>query len=257
MINEPSLEILKVKDLEVDQYAQRTYKDAHAQHLADSWDPEQVGIFKVSRRAKGQLMVLDGQHRRSAMLKLDKDAEEIFALVYEGLTLSEEAKIFLRDNVKNRKPTTVDIFRISVVAEDPVAVEIDKVLRDRGLHVALDAGNNSVPAVGALNWLYERGGAVLLGRTLDLVDRAWGAEARGGRDGNMLKGLGYVLSKATGATLDVESLAFKLGAEAKPSQLLGRARTHKHATGAALWREMANVAVAIYNKQRTTRRISL
>jgi hypothetical protein len=257
MIHHPEPEILRVGDLQVDGYVQRTYNANHAENLAKDWDPEQIGIFKVSRRESGAVYVLDGQHRRGAMLKLGMDDDKIFALVYLGLTKAEEAQIFLRDNVNNRKPTVVDIFRLQVAAEVPEAVEINDVLREHGLHVALAGDAHSISAVGALRWLYDMGGVKAIDRTLSMIADAWGPEVRSAREGNLLKGMGYVLLNVSGGKLDVSSLAHKLGAAGKPAQILGAARAHKVATGQALWREVAGVIVATYNKGRTTGRVSI
>lgn len=250
MLSEPELEILRVSDLHVDSHVQRTLNDAWASKLAEKWDPHKIGVFKVSRRESGLLAVLDGQHRRSAMLKLDKGGEEVFALVYKGLTVVEEAQIFLRDNVDNVKPNSIDIFRLQVAAEEPTAVEINQVLRDHGLHVSQALDAHGIAAVGALRWVHERGGTVLVDLVLTLIENTWGGGVRSAREANILKGLAYLYMATKGQKLDLEALAHKLGSSTNPSQLLGRARTFKDASGNALYKEVANVALSTYNKGR-------
>jgi hypothetical protein len=256
VITDPQPEILPISDLSVDSYVQRTYNSGHAEDLANKWDPQKIGIFKVSRRESGGLWVLDGQHRMAALRKRGEEDAKVFALVYEGLTKPEEAKIFLRDNVENRKPNTVDIFRIEVAAEVPQAVEINEVLRAHGLHVSMAGDRHAISAVGALRWLYKLKGTAAIDRTLSLIADAWGPDVRSARDGDLLKGVGHVLINSTGK-LDVSALAHKLGSAGKPSQLMGTARTYKNATGQALWREVAGVIVTQYNKGRTTNRIAV
>jgi len=257
MITEPKLELLAPRQLSVDSYAQREYKDDRAQTIADRWTVEKRGVFKVSRRDSGGDWVVDGQHRRGAMLKLDKHDELVPCLVYEGLTIEEEAFLFLADNADNWKPTAIDIYRLSLVAKDPVALAIQSILDEHGLHVSQNLDQHSIAAVGSLRWLYDHGGVGLIDKTLTLVEAAWGQGNRDARDGQLLKGLGKVLTDTTGARLDTVILADKLAKSGKPTQLIGTARTHRQATGMAQWLQIAHVIVGIYNKSRTSGRVTL
>lgn len=261
-IRKPRLMWLTVGDLVVDEHVQREYKDHDAQRIADAWDEEKLGTFKVSRRVNGSGVVIgdyvmDGQHRRGAMLKLRKQGEGVPCLVYSGLTLAEEAKIFLADNSENRKPTPIDIYKLSLVAEDPTAHAVQSVLEAHGLHVESGTGRDTVGAVGSLYWLYEKGGAALLDQTLQVLEDTYGRDSRGARDGQLLKGMGKVLAESTGARIDRKSLAEKLAKEGKPVQLIGTAKTHRMATGYALWVQIAHVIAMVYNRKRTSGRIEL
>lgn len=249
----PSLELVRPVDLKVESQAQRGYDPNWAKALADNWDDEKVGVFKVTRR-NGELYVQDGQHRRGALILLERGDEEVFALIYDDRTVQDDAKAYVADNYENRKPNPVDTFRLQVTAGDPQAVEIDKILRDRGLHVALGPGR-TVSAVAALRWVHNRGGGVLLDATLAVIESAWGAE-RTGRDGNLLKGTAYVLDRKARA-LHHESLVDKLAKSGSPAQLLGNARAHKMATGRALYLEVADAILAIYNRGRSVNRLTL
>ena len=255
MITEPKLELLQVGSLHVDSYAQREYRDKHAQAIADRWNPAKLGVFKVSRRTNGDYTV-DGQHRRAAMLKLEKSGDLVPALVYEGLTIEEEAEIFLADNADNRAPGAIDIYRLSLVAKDPIVVSIQEVLDRHTLKVSYATDSGSIAAVASLRWLYESGGTVLIDRVLALVESAWGRN-RDARVGQLIKALGKVIKDSTGARLDMDALAHKLSASGKPTQLMGTARTYRQATGKALWLQVAEVVVSIYNKGKTSQRVEL
>lgn len=257
MINKPELEWLTVGLLQVDGYAQRKYKEKQAKEIADKWNPRKLGVFKVSRRDSGGSYLIDGQHRRGAMLMLDKGEERVPALVYEGLTIDEEAELFLADNADNRPPTSIDIYLVSLTAKDPLALAIQEVLDKHQLKVGYGSDGGSVGAVASLKWLHEQGGTDLIDQTLSLVESAWGERNRDARDGQILKGIGKVLKDHTGARLDLVSLAHKLGSNGTPSQLLGTARTLRGATGKALWLQVADVAVTIYNKGKTSQRVGL
>lgn len=249
MITKPRQRSLAVKELLVDNYAQRTYNPAKAKSIADNWDERKIGVFQVSERSDGAYYVFDGQHRRGAMNLLEKETDKIEALVYKGLTIEEEAFLFLAYNADSTRPTPVDIFRLSVVAKDPAAVEILEVVRNHSLDVGY-GGTNQIAAVAALRWVHEQGGAALLDQVLTIIEQAWSREAH---EGGLIKGLAHFLVKTKRDRIDVDALAKKLGGDGTSIQLLGRARTFRGATGRALWAETAHCIATIYNKGRTAR----
>jgi hypothetical protein len=253
----PKLIRLFVNDLQVDNYAQRSYDPKWAERLAkdDRWNPGKEGVYRVSRRGHGQDYVFDGQHRRGARLLRGEGDVQVPCLVYEGMTRQEEAEQFLAFNVESRKPNNIDTFRLQVVAEQEDALEIQDVLDKHGLRVEGGAGPNSVAAVTSLRWLYNVGGTELLDDTLTILNNAWPHE-RDARAGEMLKGLGYFLVKVTGQP-DVTSLTDKMTKSGTPAGILGRARQHRMATGRPLWEEVAHRLLDLYNYQRSSRRLAL
>jgi hypothetical protein len=166
-----------------------------------------------------------------------------------------EAKRHRARNTQTRRTNIIDDFRIAVTAGDPESVEIKTVLDAFDLRVNFGHGTNEISAVAALRWIYRRGGSSLIVRTLGVIEGAWGRD-RTARDGSILKAVAYLLDKK-GNSLDVQSFQDKLARDGTPGRLLGTARAHKMATGKALWLQVAEVMVAVYNKQRTTRRIAL
>lgn len=256
MIKTPRQRTLAVRDLRVDQYVQRTYNEGDAERIAKEWNQDKIGVFKVSKRADGGHYVFDGQHRLGALRLQGRLDDKVEALVYEGLTVEQEAFLFLADNADNRKPTPVDVFRLSVVAGDQAAIEINEVVQKHGLRIGYGGDHRTVAAVASLRWIHEHGGTDLLDRTLTIVEAAWPPH-REAKDGQLIKGLAYFLLKAHGASVNTDSLIFKMGAEGTSTQLIGRARTYKPVTGRALWMEVAHTIAAVYNKGRTTNRVTL
>lgn len=260
MINDPKLEEIHLHDLKLDSSVQRSWDHKWSKEIAADFNEDLLGVFRVSRRDEargGGDYIIDGQHRLHALkaLELDENDTYVQALVYEGLTQEEEALLFDAFNVKTRNVNSVDSFRLQVVAKDPEASQIQDVLNRHGLHVAYGTATNVVSAVAALRWIYRQGGVVLLDRTLTVIETAWGAKDRWSRDGNMLKGVAYVLLKIP--TVNQDSLEEKLGKSGRPGQILGTARTYRAATKRSLWLETAHQVVAIYNTHRRERRVAL
>lgn len=257
-ISDPTLQSILVSDLHVDPTVQRNYDPRWARRIADNFDEDKLGVFRVSQRANGLVYILDGQHRFGALqLKSwHKMGAAVQALVYTGLSLAEEAELFVAFNIETRKPNSIDGYRLKLVSGDADIVRIQEVLDKHGLKVEYGGSGNSVAAVAALNKIYADGGPALLDRTLNIVESAWGVTNRDGRDGNLLKGVAYVLQKS-GRNLDTDSLIDKLGKSGRPGQILGTARTMKSATKRSLWMEIAHAIVAIYNKGRSSRKVAL
>jgi hypothetical protein len=244
---------LRPSELAVDAPAQRDYVAADAQKIADNFDSEKLGFFEVSAR-EGRYYVVDGQHRRGALLILDKD-EPVPCVVVEGHNVVQDAKRFLARNVETRRTNTIDAYRIAVTAREPEAVAIKEVLDAFQLTVRAGNGSNDISAVTAMRTIYRWGGAELLVRTLALVETTWGRDYAG-RNGAILKAVGHILDKK-GHLLDVDSFADKVRADSTPGRVLGTARSQAALTRKALWKQVVDVLVQIYNKQRTTRRIAL
>lgn len=249
-----TLKYLRPSELAVEASAQRSYDAARAQKIADEYDPDDLGHLEVSLR-DGRYWVVDGQHRRGALLILGKD-EPVPCVVVPSDSVQVDAKRFVARNAKNRRPNIVDLYHVSVVAGEPEAVAIAEVVKGFDLQISMGGGQNDISAVGALRWVYRRDGTgKLLARTLALIEKTWGRE-RSSRDGAILKAMAYLLDKR-GNKINVDSLAEKLQREATAARLLGVARGYRAATRKSLWLQVADVMVEIYNKGRTTRRIAL
>lgn len=251
---DPQLAWLKPSELEVEPIAQRGFEPKWAEKLADEWDEEKLGVLEVAER-NGHFYVTDGQHRRAVLLKQGRGNEPVACIVYTHEDVADDAKRYVAGNIEKRRPNPIDAFRINVVAKDPESVAIDSVLGLRGLRFSWGSGDNDISAVSAVQWVYRKGGTKLLDRTLDTIEKTWGRD-RSSRDGNVLKAFALLLDKR-GSVLDVDSLADKISKDSTAARLLGTARAHKMATGKALYLQTAEVMLTIYNRGRSTRRVSL
>jgi hypothetical protein len=249
-----SLKWLTPNELDVEPLAQREFRPANAEKIVKNYDPDKVGILTVSSR-DGHLYVTDGQHRRAALIELGLGDVPVPCNVWEDRTIGDDAKQFVAYNVDNTKVGAIDAFRVKVVAGDEEAMAIKTVLDEFDLRVTYSAGVNDISAIGALYWVYRRGGNVLLVRTLTLIEATWNRD-RQGRDGNIIKAVALILDKVDGL-LDVESFALKVQADSTPGRVLGTARTHAMATRKALYVQAAEVMINIYNKQRSKNRVHL
>jgi hypothetical protein len=166
---------LKLGDLVPLPHAQRTFSQAWGDALAADFHLEGLGFFVVSIR-DGVFGLLDGQHRRYALLKWGFSLEDtIQCECYEGLTPKEESEMFLeRNHIKPIEALTK--FERAVDAERPDEVAIKQVVALEGLRIGHRARGESaqISSVSCLHRVVGRIGYVGLGRVLRIIRDAYG-----------------------------------------------------------------------------------
>ncbi|WP_051179117.1 DUF6551 family protein [Nocardia concava] len=158
-------------------YMQREEIETWTAKIAEDWDAEMLLPALVSKRSNGQLVIIDGQHSNQACIRREGPDFLRDTMVYEGLTIQQEAKLFLAAN-KHRKPVRpFDNFRVSLTAGDPIAIRVNDEVQSLGddLQVAAAPSTNRVGAVQALLAMGKTPGMV--SRVLRVVSTAWGRDA--------------------------------------------------------------------------------
>jgi len=200
----------------------RAVNMARARKMARTLDLDVLGVFTVSEQNDGSFVVLDGQHRHFALLANGLGEWEVDCLVYHGLTVKQEARLFLGLN-NNQKPRPMDKYLAGVEAQEPMYVDIEGILRKHGLKVSTYPGDGTVQAVTALTRLYEKQpDGVLLDRTLGLVLAVWGP-MKGTLEKPVLEGVGMFLN-TYGDAVDLNALVLKLEKFPRATMLVGQGR---------------------------------
>lgn len=168
----PTVEQIPASKIGVDQSYQRPLNRAHVMKIAREFDPDKVGAVVVSYRDDGSYWVIDGQHRVAAMHSIGFD-DPIQCLVYEGLTLDREAKMFSAQ-ADSRRMHPVHLYLAKITGGDPKYIAIDEVVQESGFEVSVNKkGNTIIQAPGALVRAFDRGGADHLRVTLAVLSEAW------------------------------------------------------------------------------------
>lgn len=185
-------ELLPVKAIGIDMEYQRRISPTKVRGIATRYDENSVGILIVSLREYGQYIVIDGQHRLAAMKR--RGIEYAECKVHQGLTKEQEAAIYVNCNKNRKNPEALDLFRASLIAQDPIAIAINSVVEKSGLNIEFypPGGSHvggskkrppkSIWAVTALEEIYTRGKEELLEEVLKLAIDSWPD------DGNALEG---------------------------------------------------------------------
>jgi hypothetical protein len=149
--------------------------------LVREWNDRKVGTLLVSFRDDGDYYVMAGNHRVKARVQ-DGDADFMFdCLVYYGLTLDQEAAIYLAQDAERLRHTTADDFPAMLARGDHDALGVQAILDDLGLEIAPygESGfrKSRVRAVSALLESYAANGPDNLRLALTLLRDEWGEEA--------------------------------------------------------------------------------
>jgi len=183
-------------DMRVTPSAQRKYQPVWAEQMAADFNLERMG-YPVLNYRDNTWWIVDGQHRISA-LKIIGFADEdlVECECYVGLTEKQEADLFLH-RAKNKPIHPLDKFRIAVNAGWPDETAIQRVVDslnnpDDPSPLKIGFGKRKISAVGALMTIYKEAGEGGLGRTLLILQEAFGET---GFSAAMIGGVGLVIRR--------------------------------------------------------------
>jgi hypothetical protein len=160
-----------INELEMSEY-QRPTNDRQVEKIAQTFDPVKAGLIVVSER-DGMLFLVDGAHRVAAMRKMQVNICP--AVVLQGLTAEDEADYFRKQGENTRPLSTYDRFKAGLVANDPVCIEIDAIVKQNSFALKKAFyGNNRIAAVSTVQRIYKIYGGDILDKTLMLMRETWG-----------------------------------------------------------------------------------
>ena len=224
--------------------------------LREGFDPSLLGVPDVSRRSSGEQVWLDGQNRADLIRKAGWVDQKIECKVFTGLTLAQEAQLFLGLN-DNRQVKSIYKFLARVTAGEPVAVGITAIAQAAGWTIADTSAEKHITAVRSLERIFHgdqgRDATMQPGRALQLtlrvVSEAWGYRSEA-VNGDVLLGIGAVFNRF-GNVIDLPALVKKLAElPAGPSGLLGKARSVRDFKGGTVAHGVSEIVVMAYNTRR-------
>lgn len=173
---------IKVSDLMVDFTYQRHPGNQKINKIVKNFDSDLLGVIVCSMREDGKVAIIDGSHRYHALVKMNQMDLNINALVYFGLSLENEAKIFALSNQEHTKPTTADIFKAGIVAGDEITIAINDIMKKNNLAVGVGPGDNKIRALSTLKRIYINAGGEVLDNTIRTIKTAYGNNSNVMRD---------------------------------------------------------------------------
>lgn len=170
----PEVQPVLLDSILFDESYQRPVNEAKAQTMARAWEEMAAGLILLSRRG-GNLYCYDGRTRHRACEI--NGYPYIAAAIYDGLSVHDEARLFVRCNYERGLPKTFTVFRARLRALDPVALDIMSVLNELGIRIATAQTTTrrhpgEIWALGLCEKLYRLGGRdglkFALGASLEL-----------------------------------------------------------------------------------------
>lgn len=241
--------------IQIDLRVQRTegIDQRRVNTMADNFNPEALGLLILSQRGDGSMICLDGMHRAAVAVKAGW-SKPVDARVFAGLTLAEEAALFLLYNDK-RDPSAISRFKARVLAGDEAAVDIDRIIRKCGWHVSTGKESGSISAVASLDRVYRTAAGTradgkyptLTEQTMVTITRAWGRDPLGAH-GSILQGVTQLYSRFSSA-IDTEKLIREMQ-DTQPRVLLGRANTLKDFQGGTVPAALAKLLAGMHDSRR-------
>lgn len=244
-----------LKDIRVDPRVQRELRSGWVAKRLPEFNPEDLGAIVLSHREDGHY-VLDGQHRVALLRQIGWGDQQVYAEVFEGLSLEQEADVFLKRN-QRITVAALDKFRVRTTAGDPMALDITNVVQGLGLRVGGNQAKvKTVSAVVSLEKVYQGAGIAgsrqiaALRDTLSILKDAWG-ESTTTFEGTLIQGLGKVMIRY-GTQVDKPTMIRKLATyPAGAPGLAGNARGRNIGSASGRMADsVAEVIVDVYNKGR-------
>jgi hypothetical protein len=118
---------------------QRQASPSLIKSIKDSWDWRAAGVLVVSKR-DNQHFVIDGQHRlRAAQAR--QDIDKLPCIIFENLSLQEEAAALADINTRRKSMTSIDKFIAKLAAGDALAVYVNNRVESQKFRIAAKGAN--------------------------------------------------------------------------------------------------------------------
>ncbi|WP_055531242.1 DUF6551 family protein [Streptomyces graminilatus] len=264
------IEYIKVDPMTIkfDPRAQRNLNKIRAQAIAEKLVPTALGTPILSQREDG-LYAVDGMHRVyacqliqsgkvSVSEEVRKAVQTITCEVHSGLSMANEASLFIIKNKESSKVGPNDEFRIGVLAGHPLFVDTNTVLEKHQLKVGSSTANGVRGIKGILSIVMEHGPEIL-DLSLTIAEDAWGRTPDTWH-AVTIGGIATVMSKHSDE-LNPSELAQKLKRQGDPTAFKAKIQTiatnnNTRADGTRGRLKAAHLAVAAaWNANRRVNRI--
>lgn len=243
------LEKRTAHQITADPLVQRPLDKRRVNRIVDLWNAAAFGVPTVSQRGDGTCVALDGQHRIEAKRQRGEGSERFDVVVFYGLDLQQEARMFSALN-DTKRPTTLELFQVKVTEGDATICACNALLHKYGLR----ASGSLFSGVAALVEAFERD-EHSTEQALITATRAWGVR-RASCDSRLFRGLSKLYYRYD-ESVDLEHLVEKLrkGPSTDPDSMIGRARANSKIRSLAFPDAVADVLVGVYNYDKKTKKL--
>lgn len=249
-----AVENIPVTELRVDRNVQREGLNMNkVREIVAKFNPQAVGTITVSLRADRSYVIIDGQHRWEAVRILSDNAGFMNAHVYTGLTLGQEAQMFLDLN-RTTVPLMADKFKVTLLvdgAEGDAARQIQAIVGAYGWKVSRVPSKGNINCIGVLQRMHrlsleKNADPHLIQMAILVITRAWGND-RHGAQASVVECLCRIFAEYGTAAIDLDRLIGVLQ-EFIPRTLTKEAAQLAAIKGSKVSMGMAEMVITRYNK---------
>lgn len=227
--------------------AQRPFNRKRAEQIAAEFDPDKFMPPKVTLpNGNGIYHICEGQHRTAAArIYLGDDTQKILCLMADADTPARAAEIFLGINTDVDPVNKIAKFRVAVTAKRPDEVAIDLIVRHNGYRVDGSHSQDTIGAVDALKFVYNKGKRTLE-RTLHTLRQTWGGDSNA-VVAVLLRGYGALICEYS-EQIDWKRLVDAIRKKYTPGELVNAIKGHKELHGISGVEAAVELIKVAYNK---------
>ena len=228
---------------------QRPVEERDVDRLIKEWDDRLLEPLIVSFR-DGKFMVLDGQHRVSALRKMNGNKDVmVLCKVFTGMTYSEEARFcYLLDKGKRRLTLAQSTNALIESGSDAETEDIHRLIHEAGFTWALGKAHerdHEIVVTRAIIKAYQELGPSSFSRMLSLLEACWHGDPNS-LNASMISGMAKLL-KSFGTDMN-DDIFCKRMAAVDPEEIVRRSKTDFSTSSKGL--RVARVILQKYNKSR-------
>lgn len=241
---------VRVVDIAIDYRVQRAQLNKQKINaMVADFDENALGVLIVSQRNDNSFVCLDGWHRGEACKLVPEAPTQLDAIIFKGLTLEEEARLFRLYNTRATMHT-IDQFNAAVHEGLEQAVQITDIVHSYGLTVSPD----SFACVAAAKRIVEYpDGYQRLDVTLNVINQVWGMED-GSLDYRIVEGIATFLRyygdrvKVVTLIKRLQEMADEDGINTGFRDIIATATPYHKAKGGPVRLAVSDVITKLYNK---------
>ena len=160
-------EMIAVGIMNADYAAYQRKPDSNrVKRISREWDEILANPVLISKRKDGTDWAMDGNHTRLAAMDKFGPDHKLPCVIYEGLSIQEEADIFTKKNSLQKKPRYNEMLKAKLAAKDKIAVSYFEALDEAGLKYSLSKNDGSYRAHASLMSVFRSSDKALFVRAV-------------------------------------------------------------------------------------------
>jgi hypothetical protein len=236
--------------LKVHPEAQRKLNPTKLKKLVANFDLDAIGVFHVVTDGAElpTYWVIDGQHRREALIRHGMGEWKVDCYVREDTDVARAADLFLKLNDR-AVVAAFDKFKNEVTAGDPSAVGAKTVVENFGFKVDRQSADGHVACVNTIKNVYAADSGTTLRNTFEVLTAAYGL-SMAATEGKLVEGVAVIVGKFNG---DIDHATFVKKLAKYPggaAGILGDAKGLRKVRRTSLSQCVAETVLAAYNSGR-------